>query len=153
MKYLLYKGSIGLLTVILDSGEIKEIRFGQPDDLDELNDDQLLGIEIITQLDAYFSGLQKEFSLDFSAKGTDFQNAVWERIEQIPYGETKTYSQIARELGKPNSARAVGNACNKNPIPILIPCHRVVGSDGKLTGYAGGVGLKKTLLEMERNYS
>ncbi|HRX42655.1 MAG TPA: MGMT family protein, partial [Clostridia bacterium] len=78
---------------------------------------------------------------------------VWERIEQIPYGETKTYSQIARELGKPNSARAVGNACNKNPIPILIPCHRVVGSDGKLTGYAGGVGLKKTLLEMERNYS
>ncbi len=153
MKYLLYKGSIGFLTVILDSGEIKEIRFGQPDDLDELNDDQLLGIEIITQLDAYFSGLQKEFSLDFSAKGTDFQNAVWERIEQIPYGETKTYSQIARELGKPNSARAVGNACNKNPIPILIPCHRVVGSDGKLTGYAGGVGLKKTLLEMERNYS
>ncbi|HPQ47442.1 MAG TPA: methylated-DNA--[protein]-cysteine S-methyltransferase [Clostridia bacterium] len=153
MKYLLYKGSIGFLTVILDSGEIKEIRFGQPDDLDELNDDQLLGIEIITQLDAYFSGLQKEFSLDFSAEGTDFQNAVWERIEQIPYGETKTYSQIARELGKPNSARAVGNACNKNPIPILIPCHRVVGSDGKLTGYAGGVGLKKTLLEMERNYS
>ncbi len=109
--------------------------------------------EVYKQLDAYFSGDLKEFNLPFFATGTVFQLMVWEELLRIPYGETITYGELATRIGKPGSARAVGNALHQNPVAILLPCHRVVGSKGELTGFAGGVKTKKYLLDMERKYS
>lgn len=151
MKYIPYKGLLGNLTVLIDENKIKKIIFGQKTEDSEINDDPGAGISIMSELDGYFSGLNKEFTIQTEPEGTEFQKMVWKSISEIPYGETRTYSEIARDIGRPKSARAVGGACNKNPIPIIIPCHRVVGAKGKLTGYAGGIELKKKLLELEKN--
>ncbi len=105
------------------------------------------------QLLEYFDGHRSVFDLPLLPAGTPFQLAVWQAIGQIPYGETRTYGQIAATLGKPNASRAVGQAANRNPLWIVIPCHRVVGKDQKLTGYAGGIAIKQTLLELEQNNS
>ncbi|HUJ93554.1 MAG TPA: methylated-DNA--[protein]-cysteine S-methyltransferase [Candidatus Bathyarchaeia archaeon] len=105
--------------------------------------------EVVAQLKAYFSGKLRDFDLPLVLKGTDFQLAVWRRLQRIPYGETTSYGAIARELGAPEAARAVGLANGSNPIPIIVPCHRVIGSNGDLTGFGGGLPLKKTLLELE----
>jgi methylated-DNA-[protein]-cysteine S-methyltransferase len=104
---------------------------------------------VITQLKAYFAGKLCDFDLPLVLKGTDFQLQVWRRLQQIPYGETTSYGAIARELGTPDAARAVGLANGSNPIPIIIPCHRVIGSNGDLTGFGGGLPIKKKLLELE----
>jgi methylated-DNA-[protein]-cysteine S-methyltransferase len=101
------------------------------------------------QLDAYFAGKLRRFSVPLDLKGTPFQRMVWELTRDIPYGETRSYRQIARALNRPNSARAVGRALSRNPIPIVVPCHRVIGSNGKLTGYAGGLSRKRALLDLE----
>lgn len=108
--------------------------------------------EIFRQLDAYFRGELREFDLPFFATGTVFQLLVWEELMKIHYGETKTYGQIAAKIGKPQASRAVGSALHNNPVAILIPCHRVVGAKGNLTGFAGGLEVKKQLLELERNH-
>ncbi|MDD2228181.1 MAG: methylated-DNA--[protein]-cysteine S-methyltransferase [Candidatus Cloacimonetes bacterium] len=105
--------------------------------------------ELYRQLDAYFQGKLTEFDLPFFATGTVFQLMVWEELLKIPYGETITYGELAARIGKPKAARAVGGALNKNPVAILLPCHRVLGSKGKLTGFAGGTDLKQYLLELE----
>ena len=102
------------------------------------------------QLEGYFAGLRKTFDLPLRPHGTDFQRQVWEELLQIPYGQTATYGEIAKRIGNPNAARAVGQACNANPIPIFIPCHRVVGSNSRLTGFALGLDVKTALLELER---
>lgn len=102
------------------------------------------------QLTEYFSGERREFDLPIHADGTPFQWAVWEQLRKIPYGETCSYGDIARALGKPGAARAVGMANNRNPVGIIVPCHRVVGSTGALVGYAGGLDRKKYLLDLER---
>jgi methylated-DNA-[protein]-cysteine S-methyltransferase len=102
------------------------------------------------QLDEYFNGKRKEFNLPLALHGTDFQNRVWEALQNIPYGETVSYSQIAAATGNLRARRAVGMANNRNPIPIIIPCHRVIGKDGNLTGYAGGLDLKQKLLLLEK---
>lgn len=102
------------------------------------------------QLTEYFAGVRREFDLPLAPKGTPFQQAVWAQLLQIPYGESCTYGQLAAALGKPSASRAVGNACRSNPLAILIPCHRVVGANGRLTGYAGGLDVKEYLLELER---
>lgn len=102
------------------------------------------------QLSEYFAGRRKEFSVPLSPRGTDFQKRVWEELRRIPCGETRTYGQIAAALGNPKASRAVGMANHSNPIMILIPCHRVIGSNGKLTGYAGGLWMKERLLELEK---
>lgn len=101
------------------------------------------------QLTEYFAGVRREFDLPLAPKGTPFQQAVWAELLKIPYGETRTYGQLAAALGKPKASRAVGSACHCNPIGILIPCHRVVGANGSLTGYAGGLDVKEYLLELE----
>lgn len=106
--------------------------------------------EINSQLDEYFSGIRQEFDLILKPKGTKFQQKVWEALLNIPYGETKSYKEIAIEVESPKACRAVGTANNKNPIPIIIPCHRVIGSDGRLSGFAGGVNLKEKLLNLEK---
>ena len=103
------------------------------------------------QLDEYFAGKRKTFDLPLAPKGTEFQQKVWNALTEIPYGETRTYGEIAAAIGNPKGARAVGMANNKNPIGILIPCHRVVGANGKLVGYAGGMEKKEWLLRLEKN--
>ena len=102
------------------------------------------------QLNEYFCHLRTEFDFPIAPAGTAFQQAVWEQLDQIPYGETRTYGQIAAALGKPGAARAVGAACRANPLWLVIPCHRVVGADGSLTGYAYGPEVKQALLEWEQ---
>jgi len=102
------------------------------------------------QLEEYFSGKRKRFDLPLNPNGTDFQRTVWKALSDIPYGKTKTYKQIAEKIGNPKACRAVGMANNKNPIWIVIPCHRVIGADGTLTGYGGGINMKKRLLELEK---
>jgi methylated-DNA-[protein]-cysteine S-methyltransferase len=98
----------------------------------------------------YFAGAPTGFDLPVSVnRGTDFEQAVWKALAAIPYGEMRTYGQIAADVGEPDAARAVGTACNRNPLPIVVPCHRVVGADGKLVGFGGGVWRKKILLELE----
>jgi methylated-DNA-[protein]-cysteine S-methyltransferase len=102
------------------------------------------------QLGEYFAGTRSEFALPLEIRGgTGFERAVWARIAAIPYGETATYGQLAAEVGQPDAARAVGIACNHNPLPIVVPCHRVVGAGGKLVGFGGGLPRKRYLLELE----
>ena len=102
------------------------------------------------QLNEYFAGARREFDLPLAPKGTPFQKAVWAEMCRIPYGETRTYKQIAIQIGHNQSFRAVGMANNRNPIVIVVPCHRVIGYDGKLTGYAGGLDVKEQLLALEK---
>ena len=101
------------------------------------------------QLSAYFSGARRAFDLPLAPEGTPFQRKVWAALRQIPWGETRTYRDIAAAVGCPRGFRAVGMANHRNPLPIFVPCHRVVGSDGSLTGYAGGLELKRALLALE----
>ena len=105
----------------------------------------------VSQLTAYFAGELQAFDLPLAPKGTPFQQEVWTYLQTIPYGRTTTYSAIAQALGNPKSTRAVGAANGRNPIAIVVPCHRVIGSNGKLTGYAGGLRFKEALLSLERN--
>ena len=102
------------------------------------------------QLQEYFAQKRTAFDFPLEFSGTPFQVAVWEALCRIPYGETRTYGQIAAAIGRPKASRAVGMACNRNPIWIVVPCHRVLGADGSLTGYAGGLSMKRMLLEMEQ---
>lgn len=105
----------------------------------------------VAQLEEYFAGARRAFALPLAAGGTPFQKRVWAALEQIPYGETTSYGALAASLGRPGAARAVGLANGRNPISIVVPCHRVVGSGGRLTGYGGGLERKERLLELERS--
>jgi len=107
--------------------------------------------EAIRQVDEYFRGTRKKFSLKMLPQGTPFQKLVWQQLKRIPYGKVVSYGDVARAIGKPHAFRAVGNANNKNPIGIIIPCHRVIGSDGKLVGYGSGIWRKEWLLKHEKS--
>ncbi len=109
--------------------------------------------EACHQLLNYFAGKRKEFSLPLAPTGTEFQQNVWKSLRAIPYGETRSYKDIAQNVGSLKAFRAVGMANNKNPIPIFIPCHRVIGANGKLVGYAGGLNMKEQLLNLEKQYA
>lgn len=104
------------------------------------------------ELKEYFEGKRKSFDLPIKADGTEFQMKVWKVLTEIPYGETISYGEVAKRIGNPKAARAVGGANNKNPIMIVIPCHRVIGINGSLVGYAGGIEVKKRLIELEKEY-
>ncbi|MGD9077048.1 MAG: methylated-DNA--[protein]-cysteine S-methyltransferase [Desulfobacteraceae bacterium] len=104
---------------------------------------------IISQLDAYFAGILREFTIPLDLRGTSFQGQVWKLLCGIPWGETRSYAQIAKGLGRPRAARAVGRAVGTNPVSIVVPCHRVIGSNGSLTGYGGGLDRKTALLKLE----
>jgi O-6-methylguanine DNA methyltransferase len=103
----------------------------------------------MSELEEYFAGKRREFTFPLDLRGTDFQQACWRALLAIPYGETRSYADIARAVGKPNAFRAVGMANNRNPIAIVVPCHRVIASDGTLCGYGGGLDVKRKLLELE----
>jgi methylated-DNA-[protein]-cysteine S-methyltransferase len=109
--------------------------------------------QCVKQIDEYFAGRRKAFSLSLAPQGTEFQRLIWRQLEKIPFGSVVSYSEIAAIIGKPNAFRAVGSANGKNPISIIIPCHRVVGSNGSLTGYGGGLWRKEWLLAHERGES
>jgi methylated-DNA-[protein]-cysteine S-methyltransferase len=106
-------------------------------------------VEVVHQLQSYFAGERRNFDLTLILEGSDFQKRVWTALQEIPYGETTSYKELAEKIGKPRAVRAVGAANGANPIPIIIPCHRVIGNDGSLTGFGGGLPLKKRLLELE----
>lgn len=105
------------------------------------------------QLQNYFQGKQKEFVLPLELLGTEFMRNVWNKLLTIPYGKTRSYAEVACLIGNKNACRAVGSANHRNPVPIIVPCHRVIGSDGKLVGYGGGLKIKSYLLELEKYYS
>ena len=106
--------------------------------------------DAVRQLREYFSGKRMDFDLPLDPQGTAFQRGVWKRLEEIPYGETISYGELAKRVGNPKASRAVGAANGQNPIPIVIPCHRVIGANGKLTGFGGGLPTKEKLLELEK---
>lgn len=110
-------------------------------------------MEAIQQLQAYFQGKLKTFDLHLSPQGTEFQQKVWKALCDIPYGKTISYGELATRIGKPSAARAVGGANGCNPLPIVVPCHRVIGSDGRLVGYASGLPIKEFLLNLEAKYA
>ena len=114
-----------------------------------MNGDSVYLEDVKVQISEYFTKNRKTFDVPLSITGSEFQESVWSSVRNIPYGETRSYKQIAEALGNKDAARAVGMANNRNPILIIIPCHRVVGKDGKLVGYAGGIDRKRYLLEME----
>ncbi|MCW4456719.1 methylated-DNA--[protein]-cysteine S-methyltransferase [Microbacterium sp. MPKO10] len=105
------------------------------------------------QLDEYFAGERRRFDMELDPEGTEFEKSVWMLLRDIPYGQTRSYGDLATELGDPNLSRAVGTANGRNPLSIIVPCHRVIGADGSLTGYAGGLERKRFLLSLERDSS
>ncbi len=108
--------------------------------------------DAVEQLDAYFAGTLTEFDVDLRLDGTDFQRRVWAVLQRIPYGQTRSYGEIAAQIGSPSASRAVGLANGRNPISIIVPCHRVIGSTGGLTGYGGGIERKRALLGLEKEH-
>ena len=135
-------------TVISIKKIVKAVGHDEFTEKSQLKNDFLQKVE--KELQEYFHGTRKSFNFTYEPEGTEFQKKVWKALEEIPYGETRTYKEIATNIGNPNASRAVGMANNKNPLMIVIPCHRVIGSNGKLVGYAGGLEMKKDLLEMEK---
>lgn len=136
----------GPLTLVERDGALVGLRFEAEEDTDP---SPLLLLRAREELEEYFAGRRREFDLPLSPHGTPFQRQVWQALRTIPYGSTCTYGQLAAAVGNPRAARAVGMANHRNPLPILIPCHRVIGSTGSLTGYAGGVERKRLLLSIE----
>ena len=141
----------GLLRIVEENDAIVQIQFEQEQKTvgDAALQDTPLLLEAKRQLEEYFAGLRAGFSLPLNPQGTAFQKKVWQHLEAIPYGQTRTYGQIAAAVGQPTASRAVGGANHNNPIAIVIPCHRVIGANGKLTGYAGGLDIKEKLLRLE----
>ena len=148
-KVFFYETPVGKLCIGEEDGVIVRTTWSKIPTEYILKETKLI-LQCKMQLDEYFRGERKTFDLPLAPKGTDFQKKVWNALQEIPYGETRTYGEIAAAVGNPKAARAVGMANNKNPIGIIIPCHRVVGADGKLVGYAGGMDKKEWLLQLER---
>nr|WP_156489057.1 methylated-DNA--[protein]-cysteine S-methyltransferase [Marinomonas gallaica] len=138
----------GLIHIQATEEGITSIRFVEASGAHTSNPSELT-IEACRQLDAYFAGQLTVFDLPLAAQGTPFQQSVWQALCAIPFGETRSYKEIANAIDNPKGVRAVGLANGKNPISIVVPCHRVIGSNGKLTGYAGGLERKAVLLELE----
>lgn len=161
-----FDSPVGPLTIrVDDDGALEEIRFGvwpgrQSSDLGRRSSDKTRSRSeyrgprtedrIIDQLNEYFAGKRREFDLPLAPRGTEFQLACWNELQRIPFGSTISYSELARRIGRPNAVRAVGAANGANPIPIIIPCHRVIGANGTLTGYGGGLHIKRALLALEQ---
>lgn len=151
MKQQLYCGAmdtpIGQLKVIANDDAVIEVVFDSSPTIGESNEVVELALN---QLSEYFAGTRQVFELPLGAKGTDFRQQVWQQLCEIPYGQTVSYSDIANGIEKPKAVRAVGAANGANPIAVVVPCHRVIGKNGTLTGYAGGLDRKQWLLQFER---
>lgn len=145
---------VGPLTLAGRNGRLRHLRMVdqtyEPSREGWVNDDGAFD-DVVTQLDAYFAGDLTEFDVELELVGSDFQKRVWAELLAIPYGETRTYGEIARDIGSAGASRAVGLANGHNPIGIIVPCHRVIGANGSLTGYGGGIARKRHLLDMEKD--
>jgi methylated-DNA-[protein]-cysteine S-methyltransferase len=154
MYYCWYESPVGQLLLAGDTQGLKWIGFpegkGHLDPNPDWVENDAFFAEARRQLGAYFNGDLKEFSLPLAPHGTEFQLTVLEALQRIPFGETRSYGELARDIGKPNASRAVGAANGRNPLPIVIPCHRVIGSNGSLTGFGGGLEIKQFLLNLEK---
>ncbi|MGD2036511.1 MAG: methylated-DNA--[protein]-cysteine S-methyltransferase [Desulfobacterales bacterium] len=146
-----HHSEIGPIEIVGNQKGILAVTFGA----DEFEIDRNLPAimtECLRQMTEYFKGRRQKFSVPLIMEGTNFQKAVWRQLQKIPFGRTASYGDVARAVGSPRAFRAVGNANNKNPISLIIPCHRVIGSDGKLVGFGGGVWRKEWLLEHEKRF-
>lgn len=149
MHFYIYQTAIGVLTLCEEKGCITAISPNyQPETGEEKETETIRRAH--TQITEYLEGKRKIFDLPLAATGTEFQKRVWKALSEIPYGETRTYGEIAAAIGNPKAARAVGMANHRNPLMIVVPCHRVIGSNGKMTGYASGLDTKEFLLKLER---
>lgn len=144
-KLKLVASSQGLVAILWENDKPERVRFSEP--VEDTNHPILKKAE--QQLQEYFKGERRAFSMPLDMRGTKFQKDVWEALLAIPFGETRTYGDLARQLGNPNATRAVGAANGRNPLSIVVPCHRVIGASGKLTGFAGGLQVKAQLLGLE----
>ena len=153
MRYSMYQGPEGPLLLVADeAGALMTLHFAQhgaPIEPEWIEDDVALG-DVREQLDQYFAGEREDFNLTLAPRGTPFQLEVWEQLRRIPYGETISYGELAKRVDRPGAARAVGAANGQNPIAIIVPCHRVIGADGSLTGFGGGLDWKRWLLDREQ---
>ncbi len=153
-RYTTYISPLGTITLQANENGLLGVWFEsqttQPEELGQLSENDPILVKAIKQLEEYFSGDRTEFDLPIAAVGTEFQQRVWQALTTIPYGETWSYQDLANAIGNPKAVRAVGLANGKNPVSVIVPCHRVIGKNGKLTGYAGGVERKSKLLELER---
>ena len=145
---------VGKIEIIEENEKLIELNIYNEERNEKKNniieEDTRLLLEVEKQLKEYFKGKRTKFEIPLNPKGTEFMKKVWKELLKIPYGETRTYKEIAKKTGNSKASRAVGMANNKNPIPIIIPCHRVIGSNNKLVGYALGLDMKKYLLDLER---
>ncbi|SCF43417.1 methylated-DNA--[protein]-cysteine S-methyltransferase [Micromonospora mirobrigensis] len=149
MRWTVLDTPIGEFSVATDGAAVRGAHFGRVESAVEEPGDAL-SARAVTELRAYFAGELTGFTVPVTApRGSEFERAVWREMSRIPYGETLTYGEVARAVGDPGAARAVGVACNRNPVPVLVPCHRIVGAGGRLVGFGGGLPRKVTLLELE----
>lgn len=153
ISYEYYDTAIGTLTIGGDETSVTIISFGECVPKDGVHQKTPLTDRTAKEIREYLLSTRRSFDLPLKPEGTPFQKRVWEALLTIPYGETRSYKEIARLAGSPKGFRAVGMANNRNPIAIVIPCHRVIGADGSLTGYGGGLPIKKRLLELEHSLS
>jgi methylated-DNA-[protein]-cysteine S-methyltransferase len=149
-NFFFYDTDIGKITIAEEDGYITHVLFGHENLPDSRVNETALLKDAHKQISEYLKGERRSFDLPLSPSGTEFQQRVWKALTGIPYGETVTYEDIARKVGNEKACRAVGMANNRNPISLIIPCHKVIGKNGKLTGYGGGLGIKEYLLKLER---
>ncbi len=150
VEFAIYESQFGFFKIAHENGAIVFLKKFHVDIVEDWGKKTVFTDEVFAQLTDYFEGKRKSFSFPYELRGTDFQKKVWNALCQIPYGETRSYKEIAIAVGNEKASRAVGMANNKNPITIAVPCHRVIGSYGKLVGYAGGIEMKRYLLAMEQ---
>ena len=151
INYFCYDTEIGTIKISETEGKIIGLVFSDSKKENEIERETDSIIKTYMQLKEYLSGKRKSFDIEIEMMGTEFQKKVWKELLNIPYGETRSYKDVATAIGNKKACRAVGNANNKNPIAIIVPCHRVVGSNGSMTGYAGGIDIKEKLLKIENN--
>lgn len=147
-----YQSPIGNIEIVSDSNSIVELSFTEEKGTELTADAPEILRAALKQIAEYFQGSRKSFELKLNAQGTEFQKKVWHQLTQVPYGKTACYGDIALAVGNHKASRAVGGANNKNRIAIIIPCHRIVGADGSMTGYAGGIWRKEWLLQHEKTH-
>lgn len=145
-----YESPIGVIKVVTDECFVRKVEFVDKVDIATVSPEILS--KVLTQLDEYFKGYRMEFELDYVLEGTEFQKSVWKALSEIPYGSLVSYKDIADSINNPKACRAVGNANNKNKLSIIIPCHRVIGSNQRLIGYEWGLDRKQWLIEHEQRY-
>jgi methylated-DNA-[protein]-cysteine S-methyltransferase len=151
----IYESPLGPLTLLASDGALHELRFpgAATPEMAAAREPEGILRDAVAELGQYFAGERRRFELKLDLRGTPFQLRVWDQLLRIPHGETTTYGEIARTIGRPDRARAVGAAVGRTPVPIIVPCHRVLGADGSLTGYGGGLPRKRRLLELEASVS